>query len=153
MADFLITFTELEVALLRGRGRQRMRKVIRMNIPAGAIYVPGQGFAHSTAALPRLTNQLLGTIRDGTVRTVEPRVQDETAVGFSRGIFDDKNVILDFDSLDVGLFASTKAIGIRAYGVLDGVQSGLTEPAEPVTLAQGSLVFEVEYTPFNGQEG
>lgn len=152
MADFLITFTELQVALLRGRGRQRMRKVIRMNIPAGAIYVPGQGFSHSTGALPRLTNELLGTIRDATVRTVEPRVQDETAVGF-RGGFDDKNVILDFDSLDVGLFASTKAIGIRAYGVLDGVQSGLTEPAEPVTLAQGSLTFEIEYTPFNGQEG
>ena len=149
-----ITFTLIKREMFRGKGPQRIRETYRMNILANAVYVPLQGFSDAALALPRMTAQFPGTVRNATVRTVEPRVRDETAVGFTRGAFKSYYVILDVDSFDIGLVASTKAIGIRAYGVLEATPavSGLTEVAAPATLAPGSVYFEVEYTPHSGGE-
>ena len=155
-----ITFELLETSLLRGRGPQRIRKVFRMNMFTDithppCLYVPGQGFSNPNAALPELT-ELLGTIRNATVRTVEPRIVVETDVGFPPGTFYGTYCILDFNYMDIGHLVDTKELGIRAYGVLfkEGVSdSGLTEVLENTILSNSHLFFEIEYTPFSGQEG
>lgn len=151
-----ITFTLQKREKFRGNGPQRIRDTWKMNILQGAVYVPLQGFSDAALALPVMTVQYPATIRDATVRTVEPRVRDEVAVGFTRGTFENQNVILDVDYFDVGLLASTKAIGIRAYGVLHPAEGpangGLREVAGNTTLAAGSLYFEIEYTTHSGGE-
>ncbi len=154
-----ISVTLIKQEMFRGKGPNRIRETYRMNIGAGAHYVPLQGFSDAADALPRMTQQVSpisammqgGNIKNATVRIVEPRVKDETDVGFTRGAFVNQNVILDVDSFDIGLLASTKALGIRAYGVVV-LDTGLKEVAQTTTLTQGTLYFEVEYTPHSGGE-
>jgi hypothetical protein len=150
-----ITFTLMKREMFRGKGPQRIRETYRMNILQDAVYVPLQGFSLAALTLPVMTAQFPGNVKNATVRTVEPRVRDEVAVGLPRGAFASSNVILDVDFFDIGLLASTKAIGIRAYGVLTeqpNPVSGLREIAVNTALTPGSLYFEVEYTPHSGGE-
>jgi len=154
-----ISLTVMDTTLFRGKGAQRIRKVIRMNVQANDHYVLGQGYSNPDGSgLPSLGSIIPSTIRNAVARTLEPRILDEVSCGFLRHTFFDDRVILDVDSLDIGLQSSTKKIGIRAYGVLEAVPpvSGLTESpgVEGLThVGACTIMFELEYTPHSGQEG
>jgi len=161
----------LKTTYFRGRGPQRIRKVIMLETTALDVYTAGTGLLdgdENPDAAPSLTTltdlpaqpfglisggPIMGRIRDYVIRTVEPRFHDGAdfaITGLVVGAFSFVNAWLLADNV----IAGNKRVQIKIWHV--PATSGFMESANMLAAAVGNGVlvpFEIEYTTHSGAEG
>ena len=161
----------LKTTYFRGRGPQRIRKVILLETTATDTYTAGTGLIDgddNPVGAPSLTTltdllapaygligggPIMGRIRDCVIRTVEPRFHDGAdfaITGLVVGAFSFVNAIGMTDNL----IAGRKRVQVRMYHV--PAAGGFRESANMLAAAVGNGVFvpiEIEYTSHSGAEG
>jgi len=150
----------LKTTYVRGRGPQRIRKVILITfndaIATPDAYVSGVGFVKGNEAgtplsWPVLSEVIPEPIRNATIRVLSPSL---VAPGsFGAGLLAGFNAA---SKLKVDLFffdpASTLLL-MKAYGALVATLGPIQEIAGPsTTTVSGTITFEVEYTSNSGAE-
>ncbi len=161
----------LKTTYFRGRGPQRIRKVIVLETTALDVYTAGTGLldgdenpdaAPSLVTLTDLPAQpfgkilggaITGRIRDYVIRTIEPRFHDGAdfaITGLVVGAFS----FVNGWALADNVIAGSKRVQIKIFHV--PANGGIMESANMLAaaVAEGVLVpFEIEYTSHSGAEG
>jgi len=142
----MVEFRVIKTIYFRGRGDQRIRKVIVMDLEATEEYEKGVGFIVTATGLPPVLYVIAETIRDATLRTIEPRIRSVGTFGLA--------LEPDFCFLDIGGFdVTTKALRIQVYGVAFGGAPGIVEAPSNSDITPNDIAFEIEYTSNSGAEG
>jgi hypothetical protein len=154
----------LRTTYVRGRGGQRIRKVIvinfRGNIATPDVYETGTGFKQGNytgapaAAQPiKLSDVILEPIRDATVRIIPPTILPYDA--FDAALGARFNAVGQIQVDVVSFTPSTTVLIMKCVGAIGPATEGpIVEPATAIggDIITGTLVIEIEYTPNSGAE-
>ena len=167
MVQQIPTMQVLRTTYVRGRGGQRIRKVIvinfRGNIATPDVYETGTGFKQGNytgapaAAQPiKLSDVILEPIRDATVRIIPPTILPANA--FDAALEARFNAVGQIQVDVVSFTPSTTVLIMKCVGALTGAppadEGPIKEPATAIggDIITGTLVIEIEYTPNSGAE-
>jgi len=150
----MATIETLRTTYFRGRGAQRIRKVLIIKLEEGDLYVPGVGFSDPTLLGINIQPIIIAPVRDYTIRTLEPRARKTTDFGSAfAALYAGTHVILDFDGFDItDQISGPNYLRVRAYGIPGG-GGGFGDEGEQGALAEeGTFGVEIEYTSNSGAE-
>jgi len=145
----------LRTTWFRGRGAQRIRRVMLFQTAAGAdSYANATGFVNGLetggANIPSVRNFIKGRIRNFVIRTIEPRTITIAAIP---NLVANSKGFLDFTALSDNVINGTQRVAIKLYHVK--LNGGVFESANMAAgvLPNGLLLpFEIEYTSHSGAE-